>query len=88
MIAAARFPLRSDPAKSQFLRPRAHGRIKFSIWLFDGHSTIFQVARQRYPAFKAVIQGLGRGRTFGHKFTLSQHPLMQFFSDGHRRFLA
>lgn len=29
MIAAARFPLRSDPAKSQFLRPRAHGR----IWL-------------------------------------------------------
>jgi hypothetical protein len=27
MIAAARFPLRSDPAKSQFLRPRAHGRI-------------------------------------------------------------
>ena len=29
MIAAARFPLRSDPAKSQFLRPRAHGQ----IWL-------------------------------------------------------
>ncbi|MDQ0653334.1 hypothetical protein QFZ38_003590 [Pseudomonas cedrina] len=27
MIAAARFPLRSDPAKSQFLRPNAHGRM-------------------------------------------------------------
>lgn len=25
----------------------------------DGHSTIFQVARQRYPAFEAVIQSLG-----------------------------
>lgn len=29
MIAAARFALRKDPAKSQFLRPRGHGR----IWL-------------------------------------------------------
>jgi len=29
MIAAARLPLRSEPAKSQFLRPNAHGR----IWL-------------------------------------------------------
>lgn len=27
MIAAERLPLRSDPAKSQFLRPSAHGRI-------------------------------------------------------------
>lgn len=30
MIAAARLPLRKDPAKSQFLRPRAHGRTWFS----------------------------------------------------------
>jgi hypothetical protein len=29
MIAAARLPLRSEPAKSQFLRPNAQGR----IWL-------------------------------------------------------
>ncbi len=27
MIAAARLPLRSDPADSQFERPSAHGRI-------------------------------------------------------------
>lgn len=33
MIAAARFPLRSDPANSQFERPSAHGRIWFSTWL-------------------------------------------------------
>ena len=35
MIAAARFPLRSDPAKSQFLRPRAQGRIWFSAQLLS-----------------------------------------------------
>jgi hypothetical protein len=33
MIAAARLPLRSEPAKSQFLRPNAHGRIWFSAQL-------------------------------------------------------
>lgn len=26
----------------------------------DGYRSIFQVARQRYPAFEAVIQGYGR----------------------------
>lgn len=30
MIAAARLPLRSDPANNQFERPNAHGRIWFS----------------------------------------------------------
>lgn len=30
MIAAARFPLRSDPANSQLERPSAHGRICFA----------------------------------------------------------
>jgi hypothetical protein len=30
MIAAARLPLRSDPAKSQFEDPSAHGLIVFS----------------------------------------------------------
>ena len=33
MIAAACLPARSDPANSQFLRPRAIGRIWFSIQL-------------------------------------------------------
>jgi len=33
MIAAARLPARSEPAKSQFLRPMAIGRIWFSIQL-------------------------------------------------------
>jgi hypothetical protein len=30
MIAAARLPLRSDPANNQFERPRAQGRLWFS----------------------------------------------------------
>lgn len=77
IIAAARLPLRSDPANNQFDRPSAHGRIKFSIWLLsvDWHSTIFQVARQRYPAFKAVIQGFGRGRTLGYRPLLTEEAI-------------
>ena len=35
MIAAARLPACSDPAKSQFLRPRAMERIAFSIGLLS-----------------------------------------------------
>lgn len=35
MIAAARLPLRSDPANNPFDRPSAHGRIKFSTGLLD-----------------------------------------------------
>ncbi len=31
MMAAARFPLRSDPANNQFDRPSAQGRIRISI---------------------------------------------------------
>ena len=33
--AAARLPLRNDPAKSQFFLPRAQGRICCSIWLLS-----------------------------------------------------
>lgn len=35
MIAAARLPLRNDPANNQFERPSAHGRIWFSTWLLS-----------------------------------------------------
>lgn len=35
MIAAARLPLRSDPANNQFERPSAHGRIWFLTWLLS-----------------------------------------------------
>jgi len=56
MIAAARFPLRSDPAKSQFLRPRAHGLIWFSAQLLSMGGPVIEVARQRCPAFEAVIE--------------------------------
>lgn len=67
-------------------RPRPYQVLDLIV--VGGHSNILQVARQRYSAFKAVFQGLGRGRTLEYKFALCQHPLTQFFSDGHRRFLA
>jgi CHAD domain-containing protein len=53
MIAATRFPLRSDPAKSQFLRPRAHGR----IWLSGSQTRLKQLmaALDAWPAgFRSV----------------------------------
>ncbi|RMQ32431.1 hypothetical protein ALQ07_200043 [Pseudomonas syringae pv. actinidiae] len=35
MIAAARLPLRRDPANNQLERPSAHGRIVFSTGLLS-----------------------------------------------------
>jgi hypothetical protein len=81
VIAAAGLPLRSDTANNQFNRPWPDQVLDLVV--VDGHSTIFQVARQRYPAFEAVVQSLGRGGTLRHKFTLGQHQPMQLFSDGH-----
>lgn len=48
MIAAARFLLPSDPAKSQLLRQRAHGRIWFSAQLLSMGTV--QSSRQRDSA--------------------------------------
>ena len=45
IIAAARFPLRRDPANSQLERPSAHGRIWFSTALLS-----MGAARPRYRA--------------------------------------
>lgn len=58
MIAAALLPLRSDP--KQPVRPpkRPWPDQVLDLVIVDGPCTIFQVARQRYPAFRAVIQGL------------------------------
>lgn len=33
----------------------------FDLIVVDGHSAIVQVARQRCPAFQAVVEGFGRG---------------------------
>lgn len=52
MIAAARLPLRSDPANNQIERPRDHGRIWFSAALLPlgtALSLIYRVsASQRF----------------------------------------
>lgn len=88
MIAAARLPLRSEPAKSQFLRPSAHGRIWFSAQLLSmGTAPSSMVARQRCPAFQTVIQRSADSRTFGHEIALGDHPVMQHIYHRHVFFL-
>lgn len=47
MIAAARLPLRSEPANNQFLRPNAHGRIWFSAQLLSMGSWTQELAFRR-----------------------------------------
>ncbi|WP_213879046.1 hypothetical protein [Pseudomonas sp. dw_358] len=37
---------------------------------------IFQIARQRYPAFQTVIQGFGSRRSVGYEFAMGQHPIV------------
>jgi hypothetical protein len=47
MIAAARLPLRSDPANNPFDRPSAHGRIKFSTGLLDVNQVLQPLCEHR-----------------------------------------
>ena len=42
MIAAARFPLCNERAKSQFLRPKTHGLIWFSAQLLSMDSMMMR----------------------------------------------
>ena len=49
MIAAARLPLRSDPANNQFERPRAHGRIWFSTALLSMGTAPSSIYRASAP---------------------------------------
>lgn len=67
MIAAARFPLRSEPANNQLERQGPWLDLVLDLVVVDGHSAVIQIARQRYPAFEAVIQGSMRitGRAHG-----------------------
>jgi len=60
MIAAARFPLRSDPATTSWSAqvPTVGSGSRLDYCRLA--QPIIQVARQLYPAFKAVIQGFSR----------------------------
>lgn len=80
---AARWPLRSESANSQLLRPSAHGWIWFSTRFFvDRHRPIVQLARQPRPAFQAVVQGFGRTGAARDFLPLRDHPLIQGVGDG------
>ena len=73
MIAAARLPLRSDPANNQFERPSAHGR----IWL-SGSQTRLPASNLRIPRHPATQSALiwpGIPRPSGHLF--HGHPAGQ-----------
>lgn len=67
LLAAAQRPS-EEPVRTP-KRPRPNG--VFDWVIVDGHGTIIQVARQRYPALQALLQGLGRSRAFWHKLALS-----------------
>jgi hypothetical protein len=75
MIAAARWPGRSDPVNSHFFLPVAIGRIWFSTKLLSaGQVPVVDVAVQRLPAREAVVDRLDRGRAFGHLQSLLREP--------------
>ncbi|OAE13265.1 hypothetical protein AZH11_07280 [Pseudomonas simiae] len=56
--------------------------------VIDGHSTVIEIARQRYPALEAVIQRLGDGRSLRHKLPLGDHPGMKCVDDRRCFFLS
>jgi hypothetical protein len=55
--------------------------------IVNGYSPIIEIARQRYPAFEALIQGLSDGRSLRHKLSLGDHPGMKGIDDWHCFFL-
>ena len=57
MIAAARLPLRSDLANNHRAPECPWPYLVLNLVVVDGHSPIVQVARKRYPASQAVIEG-------------------------------
>jgi len=57
MIAAARLPLRSEPAKASSYDPRPD----LVLGPITGQGPVFEIARQRSPAFQAVVQGSADG---------------------------
>lgn len=66
-------------------RPRPY--LVLTPIIVNGYSPVIEVARQRGPAFQAVIQGFADGRTVVHDIALGNHPGMQRIH--HRyRFLA
>lgn len=56
------FTTAQRPGKQPVRTPeRPWPYLVLDLIVIDGHSPIVQVARQRYPAFQAVIEGFGRG---------------------------
>ena len=81
MMTAARLPARREPANSQFERPSATGRMRFSIRV-DRQVAVVDVTYQRLPALEAVIDRLRARRSVGHLQAVDDEPLVQEIGDG------
>lgn len=76
MIAAARFPARSEPANNQFALQGPRANLVFQPIVVDRYVPIGQITRERLPALEAVVERLGDRRSLGDQFALGKQPLM------------
>lgn len=74
LMAAARWPARSLPGRSQGVRPSAMGRMGFSAQLLSaGSAASSRSLRSCRPAPEAVVDARGAHRAVAH-LLLMQHP--------------
>jgi len=77
-MAAARSPPRSEPAKSQFLRPMAMPRsVRSAALLGQADAAIAEKAGEGGPALEHVIHGLGDIGMAGQPSPLTAHPVFE-----------
>ncbi len=80
MMAAARWPARSEPANSQLDLPMRWCGCGFPPIVVRWQITVIDVARERLPALQAVVDSPGCGRTIRHPLPLPGEPLLQGIS--------
>ena len=76
MMAAARLPARSEPAKSQLRRPSDGPDQVLDVVVVHRQGWIVEEAGQRGPTLEAVVEGPGRCGTIGELDALQRHPFM------------
>src|SRR5215472_11277363 len=76
-IEAARSPPRSEPAKSQFLRPMAMPRSARSAAIGQADAAVAEKAGEGGPALEHVIHGLGDIGMAGQPGPLAAHPVFE-----------
>ena len=64
-----------------FASKRPWPNLVFRPIVVYGYGPVIEVARQRCPAFQAVIECSADGRAFGHQISLGEHPGMKCVDD-------